>query len=255
MEVVKDDNISSDSLEPVPPSAAISLPTPNRITHHLSPECPTTVERTSATDQTMHTPATEPESAIKSCPKLAARFVPESVLIEQFTPEPEEEHWLIDLWTTEQVPTLEPFPPQSVSVNYLDAPVPSGILPTPLFPFSPLALSTSLDLPALLVPLSSCCWLPLTLPPVSLPPARPCEADSLQAHDATTAYQLHFGSFGFTVSPQAPCSSSSTLVPRHPESTADFRASGCTSALHPFDSTRLLLLSSFVLTPSTFALN
>lgn len=135
-------------------------------------------------------PATEPESAIKSCPKFAAR----SMLTKQFTPEPEEENWLIDLWTTKQVRTLELFPPQSVSVSYLDAPVPSGILPTPLFLFSLLALSTSLDLPALLVLLSSCCWLLLALPRVSLPPARPCEADSLQAYDATTAYQLHFGS-------------------------------------------------------------
>lgn len=221
--VVKEDNISSDSLEPVPLSAAISLPAPNWITHHLSPECPKTTERTSATDQTTHMPATEPEPAIMSAPKLAARF-----------PEPEEEHWLIDLWTKEPVPTPELSPLQSVSVNYQDAPS--------------------------LIPRSSCLCLHLALPQASLPPARPCETDSLQAYDATTACQpisstLALLSLGFTVSPWAPCSSGSTLVPRSPESTTDFRACGCASALHPFDSTGLLLpsASSFVLILSAFA--
>lgn len=42
--VVKEDNISSETPEPVPPPAAISLPAPNRITHNFSPECPTIAE-------------------------------------------------------------------------------------------------------------------------------------------------------------------------------------------------------------------
>lgn len=44
------------------------------------------------------------------------------MLTEQSTSEPEEEHWLIDLWTTEPFPTPELSSPQSVSMNYLDVP-------------------------------------------------------------------------------------------------------------------------------------
>lgn len=42
--VVKKDKISSDTPEPVPPPAAISLLAPNRITLHFTLECPTTAE-------------------------------------------------------------------------------------------------------------------------------------------------------------------------------------------------------------------
>ncbi|XDV26939.1 hypothetical protein PO909_030554 [Leuciscus waleckii] len=132
-------------------------------------------------------------------------------MTEQSTPEPEEECWLFDLWTTEPVPSPELSPPQSVSVNYLD--VPTRYPSHPIVHILSLAPCTCLDSATSLVPLSSSALLsPLvssSSASASSPPAQPCEVDSLQAHDATLACQLVGStlallSLGSTVIPWAP---------------------------------------------------
>lgn len=147
--------------------------------------------------------------------------------------------------------------------NFVDGLVPPCNLPNHLFPFSPLALSIHLDLPALLVPHSSSV-LPALLTPSSSPapprapspPARLCEVYPLATPQPSRPMSPHLpvnpSSLPWLCALSAPAWSTITraplgsLVTRHPCFTEDFRASGCTSALHPFSSTFSLasLLSS-----------
>lgn len=150
-------------------------------------------------------------------------------------------------------------------LNQLDDLIPPCNLLTTLFLSSLLALSTPLGSPAPLVPPSSFALpLPLTpsislaLPQASSPPARLCEADPLAVPQASrpmsSPWPASPSALPWLYAPSAH-PAGSTLVFRHPGFPVHLRASSCTSAPHPFGSTRFLLSSSSALVLTSSIVN
>lgn len=173
--------------------------------------------------------ACEPNAASEVVPEPEPDNIkaPESTHADQSISEPGVDLNLIDLWSSDQVPTLESlssslFPSGDNLLPPMFAP--DFLVPSP--PLAPCGLSAS----------------PLASPPPAESPSPPWPV-SASAASRLCIPQLHHGpsALGLLWAP----SSIWISLGRRSASAMDFQVSGSALTLHPFGSTRLLLPSGF----------